>query len=383
MFNYTQQDIDNLPNTQFDINQSFKFIEALKIDDFNEAGKCIVNGADPNFYMFSEDYHGIYHFISFISEFYSSLWQGGKADSFNSYFNYLLSPEEYILKYNENKKEIEKNEIIFHEIKNFLTIWHEFGGDFNSPVLKKTINQNKNFPHLNKHIDVAWQYIFCSLQDKSNDIESSEAYETAAQLLIALNSIESLNKLPPSYNNQNIVGLFLKETWSDKIFSKIIPLVNMQDTYSLFDKDGNTPLHYGTNIIDENILRKNEPLLESVHYYKELIESHFSTDCYFVKNKDNLLPIESLLKNNSWLQVIPVYEKTIKSNPDIFISPEIIQNFIENSKIISKKTDANFNLFYNNDILPFISQLEKKVIMQGINKSNLVDEHLSIVKKRI
>lgn len=365
----------------YDKDQSILMLNHLSTDNYEEATKCLLNGADPNFYRIEQDEYGNFIFSSFIREFFQSLWQGGKTDRFmDNYYNITTSKLNIRLSqvHNEEKerqqKYIAKCQNEYNEMKIFLQVWHEKGGNFLKPVNESLM------PDMQYYIDDAFQYTFPSLKKKVSRDELY-LYETPLEALIAIHSILSVPLLPESYKGSSLFGVFTQEAWDISLFEKIKPLLTVQDDITKADNDGNTPLHYSINPETENLLYGLEPLTCYMNKYDQFIKQYFSKDDFFVKNNEGLIPLEKMLKDNAYGQVIPLYELTLEYNPSFEISPEILNGFLKNASQLQQSDDDYLVSFYQETLRPFIIEIEKNSIFKQLDLES--DTNQVSVKKRI
>lgn len=359
----------------YDKKQSIAMLNYLSTDNYEEATKCLLNGADPNFYRIEKDEYGNFIFSSFIREFFQSLWMGGKTDRFmDNYYNMTTSKLDTRLARagledkEQQQKYIAKCQDEYNEMKIFLEIWHKKGGDFLTPVNEPLM------PNMQFYIDDAFQYTFPSLQNKikKDQLYTTELYEAPFEALIAVHSILHFPFLPESYKGSSIAGIFTQEAWNTSLFEKIKPLLIDQGNMTKADNEGNTPLHYSINPETENLFHGLEPLTCYMNKYDQFIKQYFSKDDFFIKNNEGLIPLEKMLKDNAYGRVIPLYKLTLEHNPSFEISPEIVNHFFKNASQLQQSDDDHLVTFYQETLLPFIIELEKTIIQKIIKPDTLV-----------
>lgn len=361
--------------------QSVLMLNHLSTDNYGEATKCLINGADPNFYRIEQDEYGNLIFSSFIREFFQSLWQGGKTDRFmDNHYNITTSKLNTLLAHEDkeyHQKYIAKCQYEYNEIKIFLKTWHEKGGNFLTPVNESLM------PDMKFYIDDTFQYTFPSLKNKikRDELYDASTYESPLEALIAIHSILSVPLLPESYKGRSIAGIFTQEAWDISLFEKIKPLLIGQVNMTKADNNGNTPLHYSINPETENLLYGLKPLTSYMNKYEQFIKHYFSKYDFFVKNNEGLIPLEKMIKDNAYGQIIPLYKLTLEHNPSFEISPEISNCFFKNAYQLQQSDDDYLVMFYQETLRPFMIELEKKSIFKQLDSKT--DKNQISVKKRI
>lgn len=386
MFHYTQEDVDNKKINVYNLEESEKMLQFLDNDDFEQATLSLENGADPNFCKWNNHNDEIGH--TFLYVLYS-LWNNQSVynliciDDVNTTPPFMLPENDSLyVEDDENKK-------IFLTFKKFFQTWAEKGGDINKTVFCQKENDyrdNENMAFTPS--DSLYKYILISTEKKSNSSQhpTTQYFHYTSDIVNLLDIINTQFiplKISPVYQQKSVLGILTSEGWSyDQ--NNFINLIDEKHPNFFIDDKGDTPLHYPLNHMTQKnyyISQKNISFSEYINNYSTFVKNNFSQDTLIIKNKEELLPIEKMIKEKSYLQAIALGNIMLEHNIDL--------KNIDFSALTIDNIKTHYSRFYNEDdknfktiISPLQTYIEKIIINNSLSSDNQ-DSSLTIQKKRI